>query len=80
MPEIAKAAEAPFRLMSDLIVQGQGQGALRTGDPERIGMVLFATLQGIASLINGNLVDRDMLDDLVDTAVEQFLQGTRPPE
>lgn len=75
---IAKAAEAPFRLMIELILQGQRQGALQAGDPERIGIVLFATLQGIASIINGNLVKSELLDGLVDTAVEQFLRGARP--
>src|SRR5215213_5058352 len=42
---IIEAAAAPFGLMNDLIVQGQARGALQAGDPERIGIVLFATLQ-----------------------------------
>ncbi|MFI9613282.1 TetR/AcrR family transcriptional regulator [Streptomyces sp. NPDC052023] len=75
---IAKAAEAPFGLMNDLIRQGQAQSALEDGDPERIGIVLFATLQGIASLINSGFVHADLLDGLVETAVEQFLRGARP--
>lgn len=75
---IVKAAEAPLGLMNDLIVQGQEQGALQAGDPERIGMVLFATLQGIATIINGNVVDPDLRESLVETAVEQFLRGARP--
>ncbi|MEV4177841.1 TetR-like C-terminal domain-containing protein [Nonomuraea sp. NPDC049709] len=75
---IVRAAEAPFKLMSELIVQGQEQGALQAGDPERIGIVLFATLQGIASLINGNIVKAELLDGLVETAVEQFLHGAGP--
>ena len=75
---IAKAAEAPFGLMNELIVQGQRQGALQDGPPERIGIVLFATLQGIASIINGGVVTPDLLDGLVDNAVDQFLRGARP--
>ncbi|MEE2038029.1 TetR/AcrR family transcriptional regulator [Nocardiopsis sp. CT-R113] len=75
---IAKAAEAPFGLMSELITQGQDEGALQAGDPERIGIVLFATLQGIASMINGNFVRPELLDALVETAVEQLLRGARP--
>ncbi|MFJ9554617.1 TetR/AcrR family transcriptional regulator [Nocardiopsis sp. NPDC101807] len=77
---VVEAAEAPFGLMADLIERGQAEGALRAGDPERIGLVLFATLQGIASIINGNFVGPDMLDALVETAVEQFLSGNRPQE
>jgi AcrR family transcriptional regulator len=78
--QIAKAAEAPFELMDGLIARGQRQGALREGDPEQIGIVLFATLQGIASMINGNFVPPELLDGLVDTAVDQFLRGNRPGE
>lgn len=74
---IVKAAEAPFGLLHDLVIQGQEQGALKEGDPERIGIVLFATVHGIASLINGNLVKPELLDGLVQTAVEQFLCGAR---
>ena len=77
---IVEAAEAPFRLMHDLILQGQARGALEQGDPERIGIVLFATLQGIATIINGNIVKPELLDGLVETAVEQFLRGARPRE
>lgn len=75
---IVKAAEAPFGLMMDLILDGQRQDALQAGDPERIGIVLFATLQGIATLINGSLVKAELLDELIDTAVEQFLRGASP--
>lgn len=75
---IVEAVEAPFRLVDDLIRQGQAQGALEAGDPERIGIVLFATLHGIATIINGNIVEPDLLDGLVETAVDQFLRGARP--
>ncbi|MFI9558298.1 TetR/AcrR family transcriptional regulator [Nonomuraea endophytica] len=76
---IVEAAEAPFGLMIELILQGQAQGMLEAGDDTaRIGIVLFATLQGIAALINGNFVDPELLDGLVETAVEQFLRGARP--
>ncbi|MFD3943864.1 hypothetical protein [Streptomyces sp. NPDC058579] len=70
---VVKAAEAPFGRMG-----GQEQGALQGGDPERIGIVLFATLQGMASTINSDFVPADLLDSLVETAVEQFLRGARP--
>ncbi|MGI5122061.1 TetR/AcrR family transcriptional regulator [Marinactinospora thermotolerans] len=75
---IVKAAEAPFGLLNALIVQGQERGELQAGDPERIGIVLFATLQGIASIINGNIVKPELRDGLVEAAVDQFLRGTRP--
>lgn len=75
---IVEAASAPFTLMHGLVVEGQELGALPPGDPERTGLVLFATLQGIASMINGSLVRPELLDGLVETAVEQLLGGARP--
>ncbi len=74
---LVAAAAAPFGLMHDLIGQGQAQGILEPGDPERAGIVLFATLQGIATLINGNLVAPALLDGVVQTAVDQFIRGSR---
>jgi AcrR family transcriptional regulator len=74
---LVAAAAAPFGLMHDLIAQGQAQGVLEPGDPQRVGIVLFATLQGIATLINGRLVVPELLDGIVQTAVDQFMRGSR---
>lgn len=74
---LVEAAAAPFGLLHDLITQGQTQGILEPGDPQRVGIVLFATLQGIATLINGNLVAPELLDGIVATAVDQFIRGSR---
>lgn len=75
---IAKAAEAPFALLRDVIVEGQTLGELQKGAPERFGIILFATMQGIVALINGGVVAPELLDGLVETAVEQFLRGAAP--
>jgi AcrR family transcriptional regulator len=75
---LVTAAAAPFGLMQDLITQGQQQGVLEPGDPERVGVVLFATLQGIATLANGNLVPPELLDGILQAAVDQFIRGSRP--
>ncbi|MBB2923986.1 TetR/AcrR family transcriptional regulator [Cellulomonas cellasea] len=74
---IVEAASAPFTLMHGLVVEGQELGVLPAGDPERTGLVAFATLQGIASMINGGLVRPELLDGLVETAVEQLLRSAR---
>ncbi|MFI7617907.1 TetR/AcrR family transcriptional regulator [Nonomuraea terrae] len=74
---LVAAAAAPFGLMHDLIAQGQARGVLEPGDPQRVGVVLFATLQGIATLMNGKLVAPELLDGIVETAVEQFIRGSR---
>jgi AcrR family transcriptional regulator len=71
------AAERAFSVMLELIAQGQQQGALEAGDPERVGLVLFATVQGIATLVTGGIVATEQLDELLGDAVERFLRGTR---
>jgi len=74
---VADAAALPFGLMNDLIIEGQKQGVLEPGDPHREGVVLLATLQGIAALTNGNLVVPELLDGIMETAVGQFMRGSR---
>jgi AcrR family transcriptional regulator len=71
------AMERAFSVMLDLIVQGQDEGLLESGDPERVGLVLFATIQGIAALITGGMVALDQLDELTTDAIAYFLRGSR---
>jgi AcrR family transcriptional regulator len=71
------AAEHTFAVMLELIAQGQAEGALEPGDPERVGRVLLATIQGIAALVSGGLVQAGELDDLLADAVARFLRGSR---
>jgi AcrR family transcriptional regulator len=73
-----EAADRAFSLMRELIEQGQADRALEPGPPERVGLVLLATMQGIAALLNGGLVEADQLDGLLADAIAHFLQGARP--
>jgi AcrR family transcriptional regulator len=71
-----EAAERAFAVMLELIGQGQEQGALEPGDQERVGLVLFATIQGIAALVTGGIVAPEQIDELVADAIERFLRGS----
>jgi AcrR family transcriptional regulator len=73
------SAEDAFSVMLELIQQGQAEGVLEPGDPERVGLVLFATIQGIAALITGGMVQEAQLDELLADAIEHFLRGSRLP-
>ncbi len=77
--EVARAAAAAFGQVTDLIREGQAHGALQEGDPEEVGIILYATVQGITTMVNSRMIDAERLDGLVDTAVAQFLRGARPP-
>jgi AcrR family transcriptional regulator len=74
---LVEASENTFSVMLDLMVQGQSVGVLEAGDPERVGLVMFATIQGIAALVAGDMVAADQVGPLVDDAVAMFLRGSR---
>jgi AcrR family transcriptional regulator len=71
------AAARAFAVMLELIEQGQAEGALDPGEPERVGLVLYATIQGIAALVSAGMVDPEQLDELVADAIAHFVRGSR---
>lgn len=74
----ARAAEAAFEPIVELIREGQVEGVLEAGEPEELGLVLYATVNGITMLVNTKMVPAGRLDELTDTAVGQFLRGAAP--
>jgi len=72
-----EVAERSFSVMLELIEQGQAEGAIESGEPERVGLVLFATIQGIAALLSGGMVAAEQLDELLADAITHFLRGSR---
>lgn len=72
-----EAADRAFAVMLELIAQGQREGALEGGDPTRVGLVLFATIQGIAALVSAGIVAADQIGGLVGDACERFVRGAR---
>jgi AcrR family transcriptional regulator len=72
-----EAANRAFAVMLELIHQGQADGVLEAGPSERVGLVLFATIQGIAALVTGAMIDAAQLDELVSDAIAHFLRGSR---
>src|SRR5271154_1390890 len=72
-----EAGDRAFSVMLELIEQGQAEGVLEPGEPERVGLVLFATIQGIAALVSGGMVDTQQFDELVADAIAHFLRGSR---
>jgi len=69
------AADRAFSAILELIQQGQQAGLLQPGEPDRTGLLLFATMQGIATLVTAGIVDSGQLDGLVADAVAQFIHG-----
>jgi AcrR family transcriptional regulator len=74
---LGEAADRAFSVMLELIEQGQTDGILEHGEPERVGLVLFATIQGIAALVTGGMIRAEQTDELVADAIAHFLRGSR---
>ncbi|MFD4166946.1 TetR/AcrR family transcriptional regulator [Streptomyces sp. ZG43] len=77
---VAEAAAAAFGQISELIEDGQQRGELEGDDPEETGLVIYATVLGITSMLNSGMIEPARLEGLVSTAVTQFLRGARPAE
>jgi AcrR family transcriptional regulator len=76
-PSLHDAMERAFSVMMELILQGQTIGRLQPGDPERVGLVLFSTIQGIAALLTAGMITPEQLDELTADAIAHFLRGSR---
>jgi AcrR family transcriptional regulator len=72
-----EAAERAFSVVLELIHRGQADGVIEHGAPERVGLVLLATIQGIAALVTGGIVAVEQVDELVADAIARFLRGSR---
>jgi hypothetical protein len=72
-----KAADRAFSVILELIREGQASGVLEPGEPERIGLLLFATMHGIAALVTAAIVDPKDVEQLVADAIGRFLHGPR---
>jgi len=67
-----------FATVSGLIDQGQQAGVLPPGDPDRLRLLLLATLQGVAALIISGGVAEGQADALITDAVTLFTRGDLP--
>ena len=74
---LVNTADRASSVLYELIGQGQAEGALEPGNPQRVGLLLFATVQGIAALVTGSMVEADQLDWLLPEAIAHFLRGSR---
>jgi AcrR family transcriptional regulator len=73
---LGAAAEHAFGILLEVVEQGQAEGGLEPIDPRRVGLVLFATVHGVAALVAGGMVQPEGLDELLSDAVGHFLRGS----
>jgi AcrR family transcriptional regulator len=72
------AADQAFAVVAELIAEGQAEGRLVGTDPMQPGLIVFATLQGLASLANGGMLEGIDLDQAVADAIQGVLLGLQP--
>jgi AcrR family transcriptional regulator len=77
-PELRRAGEAAFAAPLALVAEGQASGAIVPGDPERVAIVAWAAIHGLAAMANNGLLGDAPLDELVDQATERLVLGLRP--
>jgi AcrR family transcriptional regulator len=74
-PEVDDAFGRLFTTFDGLIRQGQEAGELRPGNPDRVRLLMFAAIQGIAALVTSGAVDASTTDELIADAVALFALG-----
>ena len=78
--ELRVAAMATFDGMLRMVAEGQAAGELRPGDPEQVGRVIFAQMQGITALANTGMITHDELEELTRESVRVLAIGLAAPE
>jgi AcrR family transcriptional regulator len=75
---VRETADRAFATSLEVIAEAQVAGELPAGDPGRIAIVAFATLQGLAAMANGGMIDAAPVSEVVTDAIDQLLDGLRP--
>ena len=66
-----------FTTFDDLICQGQQAGELQPDGTDRVRLLLFAAIQGIAALVTSGRVNAGQTDELIADTVALFAHGPR---
>ncbi|MEU4791248.1 TetR/AcrR family transcriptional regulator [Micromonospora tulbaghiae] len=69
---VGRSAEAAFAPLLQVFRQGEAEGLLAGRSPDRLALILLATLQGLAGLVNCGVAPADQVGVLVDEAVARF--------
>ena len=75
---VRETADRAFAVALAVIAEGQAAGELAPGDPGRVAIAAFATLQGLAAMANGGMIEAAPVDAVVTDAIDQLLDGLRP--
>ena len=66
-----------YAAVDGMVRRAQQAGELQPGDPDRLRLLLFATMQGIAALVTTGAVGSGQIDGLITDAVALFTNSWR---
>jgi AcrR family transcriptional regulator len=75
---VREAADRAFATPYAIIADGQAAGEIEGGDPEPVGLFALATLQGLATLANSEMLGELAVEDVLDGVVDRIMHGLRP--
>lgn len=75
---LLEASERAFLPASIIFKDGQAAGEVVTGDPEHLGLVGFAAMQGLVAISASGRFNDVPLQVLVDGMIERVVLGLRP--
>jgi hypothetical protein len=78
--DVRAASNEAFAASFGVFHAGQAAGEIVPGDPERLGTVAFAAFHGLASMVNGGMLDRADLAAMVAETVDRLVLGLAPRE
>ncbi|WP_448003513.1 TetR/AcrR family transcriptional regulator [Agromyces bauzanensis] len=76
---LVEAGRGSMRAAVELIAEAQSAGDVLPGDPERLALVAFASVHGIAVLATGDLLEGFSVEEATDAAVDMLLSAIAAP-
>jgi AcrR family transcriptional regulator len=77
-PELLEAGEKAFAHAHAIFREGQAAGEVIPGDPWRLSLVVFASMQGLIAISTNGKFKGIPLDHLVGEIIERLMLGFRP--
>jgi AcrR family transcriptional regulator len=77
-PSLHEANDRAFSGPITLIADAQSNGDIAADDPDRIGIAVLATLQGLAWVANSSVIEDRPIDTVVAQTIETLTNGLKP--
>ena len=72
---LVEAGRGSMRAAVELIAEAQAAGAVQSGDPERLALVAFASVHGVAALATGDLLEGVSVEEATEATVDVLLSA-----